>query len=177
MVEFLSDYYIRKFKYAAERIQLDWIMFWEDMAYKNGSLINPSLYKKIFMPFYDKIMPLVERAGIKVVLLDCDGSIEELIPLWLDAGITTMHPMEATAGMDVRAVRKKYGKTVKFLGGIDKRALALGKDAINKEVAPKIEELMDAGGFIVECDHAVPPDVSYDNFRYYRDLVRKISEK
>jgi len=60
---------------------------------------------------------------------------------------------------------------------IDKRALALGKDAIDKEVLPKIKELKDTGGFIVECDHAVPPDVSYDNFRYYRDLVRKISEK
>jgi hypothetical protein len=32
------------------------------------------------------------------------------------------------------------------------------------------------GGLIIQCDHAVPPDISFDNYRYYRDLVRKLSE-
>jgi Xaa-Pro aminopeptidase len=58
-------------------------------------------------------------------------------------------------------------------GGVNKQALASGKDAIKMEVEPKIRELLDDGGFIVQCDHAVPPDVSYDNYRYYRDLVRE----
>jgi hypothetical protein len=27
------------------------------------------------------------------------------------------------------------------------------------------------------CDHAIPPDVSFDNYRYYRELVREIGER
>jgi len=34
-----------------------------------------------------------------------------------------------------------------------------------REFIPLIEE----GGFIPTLDHAVPPDISWDNFRYYMD--------
>ena len=53
-------------------------------------------------------------------------------------------------------------------GGVDKRVLARGHDAIRahlKEFIPLIEE----GGFIPTVDHVVPPDVSWDNFRHYMD--------
>jgi uroporphyrinogen decarboxylase len=37
-------------------------------------------------------------------------------------------------------------------------------------MVPLIEE----GGFIPTVDHLVPPDVSWDNFRYYWDLKRAL---
>jgi len=177
MVDFLSEIYLDNFKAVSSKVELDWVMFWEDMAYKNGSLINPGKYNELFVPFYKKIMPLIEAAGIKIVMLDSDGDVDELIPLWLELGITTMHPMEAASGMDVRAARKLYGRNIKFYGGIDKMALAKDRQAIDAEVVPKLMAMKDEGGFIAACDHAVPPDVSYDNFRYYRDLVREVSER
>ena len=176
MMEVLTDVYVSNFSRVVDHLQLDWVMFWEDMSYKNGALISPAKYKELFSGFYNRIMPIVESAGVKVVMLDSDGNIEDLIPIWLELGITTMHPMEVNAGMDVRKIRKQYGKDIKFLGGINKQVLGKDKDAIKKEVEPKIRDLID-GGFIVQCDHAVPPDVSYDNFRYYRDLVEKLQSE
>ncbi len=176
IMDFLTEIYIDNFKSVTEKVELDWVMFWEDMSYKNGSLVSPKKYKELFVPFYKKIMPLVEAAGIKVVMLDSDGNIDELIPIWLDLGINTMHPLEVAAGMDIRNVRKKYGRKVRFYGGIDKRALSKDRKSIDAEVIPKLRAMADDGGFIAACDHAVPPDVSYDNFRYYRDLIRKTSE-
>jgi len=173
MVEFFTDFYTEKLKLVLKKTTPDWVMFWEDMAYKNGSLINPKLYEDLFLSFYRKIMPVVTSAGIKVVMLDCDGNIDQLIPIWLELGISVMHPLEVAADMDVRNVRKKYGNKVKFFGGIDKRILSGGKEAIQKEVYGKVSSLLDAGGFIPACDHGVPPDVSYDNFRFYREKVRK----
>ena len=32
--------------------------------------------------------------------------------------------------------------------------------------------LIEEGGFIPTIDHTVPPDVSWDNFRYYMDCKR-----
>jgi uroporphyrinogen decarboxylase len=163
---------------VAMGVQLDWIMFWEDMAYNHGSLLDPNLYIKHCMPFYFKVIDVLKQNNVKVIMLDCDGKIDELIPLWLDAGISVMHPMEVAAGMDVRKVRKTYGKKVSFLGGIDKRELAKGRKEIDAEVIPKIRELQGTGGgFVVECDHAVPPDISYDNYCYFREIIRKISEE
>jgi uroporphyrinogen decarboxylase len=159
----------------AAGVQLDWVMFWEDMAYNRGSLISPALYRRHCLPFYTTLVDLVRGAGVPVVGIDSDGQIGELMPLWLDAGIHLMHPMEAAAGMDVRASRRQFGPQVTFLGGIDKRALARGPAAIAAEVIPKMRELRDhGGGFIVQCDHGVPPDVSLDNYRYFRDQVSSL---
>ena len=153
-------------------VTLDWVMFWEDMAYKNGPLVSPRWYEKHCMSFYESLMDRVRAAGIRIAMLDSDGDIRSLIPLWLERGISIMHPMEVAAGMDVRRVREIFGRRVGFFGGIDKRALAGTRERIRAEVVPKLEALFPEGGFIPACDHAVPPDVPFDNYRYYRDLVR-----
>ncbi|MFH2069425.1 MAG: uroporphyrinogen decarboxylase family protein [Candidatus Omnitrophota bacterium] len=178
MIEHLTYFYETLAKKIFDAgVQVDAVMFWEDMAYKTGSLISPEKYRKYCLRFYKVMVDLVRKNGVKVIMLDSDGNIEELIPIWLDAGINCMHPMEVAAGMDVRTVRGKYGKNVTFLGGIDKRALVRGPAAIDAEVIPKVRELLDAGGgFVVECDHAVPPDISLDNYLYFRKLVSKICE-
>ena len=152
-------------------VKLDWVMFWEDMAYNHGSLISPQTYGKFCGGFYHQVMAPIKAAGIPVIMLDSDGNIDQLMPYWLDVGVTVMHPMEVASGMDVCAYRKRYGKALKVFGGIDKRALAGTRADIRREVLPKLAIFSGEGGFIPACDHAIPPDVSLDNYRYFRDLV------
>ncbi len=178
MMEYLTHLHLTLLdKVLAYDIQLDWVAFWEDMAYKNGPLISPAMYEKYCMPLYRKAMEKVHAAGIPVAMVDSDGDVRELIPMWLDAGVSIMHPMEVASSMDVIQARKQYGKQICFFGGIDKRPLAGSFEDIRKEVLPKLEACLGEGGFIPACDHAVPPDVSFDNYRYYRDLINQASEK
>ena len=178
MIEALIHFYGGLFDRVIKTgVQLDWVMFWEDMAFKNGSLLSPELYRKHCVRFHQAIMDKVRAANVPVVMLDSDGRIDELIPLWLDLGITVMHPMEVASGMDVVAARKKYGKRIGFFGGIDKRALAGSREDIRAEVLPKLEACLGEGGFIPACDHGIPPDVPLDNYRYFRELVRQTGER
>jgi hypothetical protein len=171
------------FSGLAERIfsagvQLDWVMFWEDMAYNGGPLLSPTLYERYCLPFYAKLIDLVRAHGVRVIGLDSDGNTSLLIPLWVDAGINVLHPMEAAAGMDVRITRRQYGTRVAFLGGIDKRALSCDRAAIDAEVIPKVNAMLDSGGgLLAEVDHGIPPDISYSNYCYFRDLVRSLCER
>ncbi len=178
MVETLIHLYGGLFdKVAGTGVKLDWVMFWEDMAYKTGPLISPGLYRKFCLRFYQVMMEKIRNAGVPVVMLDSDGCIDELIPMWLELGITVMHPLEVASGMDVVRLRREYGKHIGFFGGIDKRALAGTREDIRREVFPKLEACLGEGGFIPACDHGIPPDVSLDNYRYFRDLVRKSGER
>ena len=45
-------------------------------------------------------------------------------------------------------------------GGIDKRVLAAGKDAIDDYLERIIPAMVERGGYIPTCDHGVPDDVS-----------------
>jgi uroporphyrinogen-III decarboxylase len=77
-----------------------------------------------------------------------------------------MYPFEMNSGMDVAELRKKYGKELLMYGGIDKRALAEGKEAIDRELERCIPVALE-GGYIPTVDHSLPPDISYANFQYY----------
>jgi len=178
MIEWITHCSLRMLdRVLATGIQLDWVMFWEDLAYKTGSLISPAMFRKYCLPYYKKVMARVRAAGIPVAMVDSDGNIEKIIPLWLEAGVTVMHPMEVAAGMDVVKFRKEYGKRIGFFGGIDKRVLATTRDRIRAAVVPILEECFSAGGFIPACDHGIPPDISLENYRYYRELVMEVSRK
>lgn len=166
----IADCILAVLEKALEGIQYDFALLWEDMAYKTSSLINPQHYRKIFLPQYRRITERLHKAGIDIIMLDSDGNVEELIPCWLDIGINFIYPMEVAAGMDVVVLRKKFGKELLIGGGMDKRVLASDKSAIKKMVEEKVP-LLREGGYIPTCDHAIPPDVSWENYLYYRELL------
>jgi hypothetical protein len=67
---------------------------WEDMAYKAGPLLSPRHFKQYLVPHYRRIIDLLRKYGVDVIWLDCDGCIDKLIPLWLEAGVNCMFPLE-----------------------------------------------------------------------------------
>ncbi len=156
-------------------IKVQQATFWEDMCYKAGPLISPAMVRKFMMPRYKKITDLLHSYGVDVIYLDSDGNVEQLIPLWLEVGINFIWPFEVAAGNDVVAIRKKYGKDLIIGGAIDKRALIKGKEAIREEVMSKVPFLLEQGGYFPSVDHGVPPDVTFENYCYYINLMREVA--
>ena len=60
-----------------------------------------------------------------------------------------------------------------MFGGIDKNALAKAKIAIDIELS-KIKKMIKFGGYIPYADHLIPPNVSWENFKYYRNKLKEI---
>jgi len=94
--------------------------------------------------------------------------------LWLEGGVNMLYPLEVAANTDAIEYRKKYGKKLILMGNIDKRALRNTKKEVEEEVMKKIPYLLKEGGYIPFVDHAVPPDVPLENFKYYLELIKKI---
>lgn len=154
--------------------QFDACAMWEDMCYRAGPLLSPSHFKRFLVPHYRRITDLLHQHGVDVIWVDCDGRIDRLIALWLDAGVNCMFPVEVgTWGADPIQYRRQYGRDLLMMGGFDKRILARSKDEIEREVyrlAPLVEE----GGYIGFCDHLVPPDVLLENYVFYLETVRRV---
>jgi uroporphyrinogen decarboxylase len=155
----------------AQGVDLAW--WWEDMCYNRGPLISPKLFADLMVPRYRRITDALRAHGIEINVLDCDGRIHELVPGWLEAGINCMFPLEA-AHTDPFQLRREH-PDVLLLGAVDKRALIAGPKAIDAEIA-RLRPLVNQGRFIPCVDHRVPPDVTYDNYRYYLDAKQKLLE-
>ena len=151
-------------KVFAAGITLEWVWVWEDIACNTGALIPPK-YVKEHMHRYRRVTDLLHSNGVDAIIVDSDGNVDELLPLWMDSGINATYPLERAAGMDAEKLRKKYGKDLIMFGNIDKRNLSKGKKEIDGELQ-KVKRLMKGSGYFPGCDHHVPPDVSYENIKY-----------
>ena len=155
-------------------IEFDFGHFWEDICFNNGPLVPPSIFAAKVGPWYRKINGLMNDRGIDIVSVDCDGKIDELVPIWVENGVNTMFPIEVgTWCADVSPWRGLLGKSLRGVGGMDKRVFALGRDAVDEEVR-RLKELILLGGFIPCVDHRIPPDAEWDNVRYYCDCMREL---
>lgn len=158
---------------ALKEVKFDCAFIWEDMAFKNGPFISPELFREFMLPYYKDLTSWLKNRGIKWIILDSDGNIEKLVPLFVEGGIDGLLPFECAAGLDIREIRKKYPH-LRILGGIDKREIAKGKEAIDKELESKLPFMFSKGGYIPTLDHHVHPQISYENFKYYLKKTREI---
>lgn len=149
---------------------IDAFMFWEDMGFNKGSLINPMMYRKMALKHYRRVCDWIRSKGINYIFLDSDGNIWELIPLWIEAGINGVFPCDVNAGMDVVKMRQEYGKDLVLMGGIDKRAVAKGGKIMREEV-DRVIPIVEKGGYIPHLDHGAPPDISWQNMSKYMNYL------
>jgi hypothetical protein len=61
-------------------------------------------------------------------------------------------------------------------GGVPKSDIGLGKDAIERFLGP-VEAVLKTGGYIPFGDHFIPPDVSWEGFRYYRSRLNEVIDR
>ena len=166
MMETATEFALAILPKALAEAPVTYVQFWEDMCYRSGPLISPAMFREFMLGRYQRITEAIRRAGIDIIFVDSDGKVDELIPLWLEAGINGVFPMEQAADNDIHAYRRRYGRNLLMAGGIDKRALAKDKAAIDRELERQLP-LARGGGYIPTIDHSIPPDVSFENFSYY----------
>ena len=173
LMNFCAEFQIQVLERAFGDVEVDSVILNEDMGYKNGPMIGPDAVKEFMGESYKMLSDFLRGHGVRVILVDSDGYCEPLIPVWLKLGINGITPNEVMAGMDVAKLGKRFPRLV-MMGGLDKTKLAKGKDAIDEEVLYKVPPLIKRGGYIPGVDHAVPPDISLENFEYFVSLLRDL---
>ncbi len=173
IINYLVDFWIELFSPVLSQIEVDRVSMWEDMCYKTDSLVSPDTFREFMLPAYKKFTSFLKDYGVRNIIVDTDGNCWKLIPLFLEGGVTGLVPMEVAAGMNIIEVRKEFPK-LQIMGGIDKRALIKGEKEIDRELESKVPFMLKKGGYIPHVDHLIPPDVSLENFVYYRNRLNKI---
>jgi uroporphyrinogen decarboxylase len=156
-----------------EYVTLDEFFLAEDICYNAGALISPDTMKEFLLPYYQQLVEntrarQIDKDRHMYVHVDTDGYAVPVIELYQDAiDMDVMSPFEVAAGCDVVEIGEQF-PNLAILGGIDKRVMAEGPDAIDAHLERIIPPMRARGGYIPTCDHGVPPEVSYENYLYYR---------
>lgn len=170
-IDFTMDYWSK----ILGSVDIDCVVILEDMAYKSGSFFSKEMFAEFMAPYYIRFIDFLRQFRIKNIIVDCDGLIDELVPLWAKVGITGIFPIEAVN--DIVKIRKEFPR-LQLMGGIDKKVLFAdsNRDAIDNELK-KTLEVMKTGGYIPHIDHAVSEDVTWENFTYYRNILNRMIDR
>ena len=156
-----------------QHVTLDEIFLAEDICYNHGALISPDMMARFLLPYYQQLIANTKARQIDKtrhlhVHIDTDGYAPAVISIYIDAiGMDVMCPFEVAAGCDVVQIGRQYPNLV-IAGGIDKRILAKGPDAIDAHLQRILPAMRARGGYTPTCDHGVPEEVSLANYRHYR---------
>jgi uroporphyrinogen decarboxylase len=178
LIEDMASYWeyhvIESSREAVETLKdrIDFVWWWEDLAERHGPNISPRLYKEFLLPHYKKVTAFLNRNKIHRILMDSDGNTMPILDMVIKAGINGQWPLEVNAGMDVRAIRKMYGKRLFLAGNLDKREIAKGGEAMRKEIDSKLPFMKETGGYVVGLDHLVPVEFTLDKFREYANYLK-----
>jgi hypothetical protein len=153
--------------------QLDFVQIWEDMAYKAGPMVSPRMVREFMLPAYTELVSFFRSSGVALIMVDCDGDMRSLLPIWLEAGVDGVHPCEIAANCDPLELRRRYPR-LRLHGGMDKRIISTGREGVDSELR-RVQPLIQQGAYIPSVDHFVPHDISYETYLYYVERRRELS--
>ena len=148
--------------------------YWEDICYNHGPLITPEFFRKNLTEHYRKMSALLQSYGCGLLSIDCDGKVDELLPLWKESGVNIVFPIElGTWNPDFLQWRALYGKELRGIGGVNKHVFSQDRTAVDREIE-RVRPWIEAGGFLPCPDHRLPPETQWDLVRYYTDRMHEL---
>ncbi|MCL4416006.1 MAG: hypothetical protein M1365_04815 [Actinobacteria bacterium] len=168
-----ADMIIGMYKiFVSKGFKFDGFWAWGDICFNKGMIISPSDYCKLLLPVHKKLFGFFRNQDMHVAY-HTDGFIDEALPLLVEAGITAIQPLEVKAGNSIFEIKKKYGRNLTCFGNIDSRIMAGSRKEIESEIKEKVTFAKKGGGYIYHSDHSVPADVSFSNYVFVMDCVKK----
>lgn len=150
----------------------------EESCYKGGPFMSPEMYRRLVCPKLRRIADVCLDAGVSFVFIESGGDVTQLVPLWKEAGINGILPLDVTGGSDPLAIRHQH-PDLALIGGIDRRVLTTDRDQIQREIQQRARPLFLAGRCIPSVDGhgAVREDVSFENVSFYAACLRREAER
>lgn len=161
-------------------VTADELFLSEDICYNHGLLISPDMVREFLLPYYQQLVTNIKKRQLDknrhlYVKIDTDGDCRPAIPLYREIGMESMSPFEVASGCDVVEIGRQEPDLVMF-GGFDKRILAQGKEAIDREVDRILPVMKARGGYIPTCDHGVPEEVAFEDWVHFRRRLLEFAE-
>jgi uroporphyrinogen-III decarboxylase len=151
---------------AWEDAGADLIMLADDLAYNGGPYFSPTLFRRLLVPHYRRLLLAARRLPIG---FHSDGDLSRLLPALVSAGFAcfSLEP-EATSPS---AVWQRFGHHVTLLSGIPAAWLTTPVAAAN--VQAELQDLVRGGSLILTSACGLFEPSSVDRLKTIYHLARR----
>lgn len=152
----------------------DGIWISDDFGDSHSGFMSTDMFREYVLPHFAELAEYIDGLGVPVLLHSC-GCINQYLDDLAQTKIASVHPLQRTAKMDLRAVKEKYGKRLCIIGNVDSsRTLPFGTPQdVEKEAREAIEIAAPGGGYLLASDHSLHDGIPLANILALRDAGLK----
>jgi len=164
-------------EHVLREVEVDFASFSEPIGTSHGPLVSPAMYRQLALDTYRPILDVLRAHGVETIVFMTYGNALVLMPDILEAGFNCLWAMETeTQAMDYRRLRRRFGKALRLIGGVDLDSLLVSEAEVEREVAAKVPELLAEGGYIPLADGRVRTSVPLASYTYYRRVLERVTQ-
>jgi len=150
--------------YEATHGELQAVLLGNDFGSQTGLMLSPEHIRDMVMPGIRQLIAQAHDYDLKVIYHSC-GAVADIIPDLIAAGADAIHPIQArAAGMQPERLKRDFGESVAFCGGVDAQELLVnGAPAEIGAAVKSLREVFPTGLVISPSHEAVLPDIPPEN--------------
>ena len=143
-----------------------WVV--DDVAFGTGPMISPEALNDHVFTWYAEVAKKCHARGAPLIM-HSDGDMKKLIPSLIDMGLDALHPIDPNC-MDIRAIKKEYGKDLCLIGNVPNELLRSGTpEEVRTTVEGLLKDLGPGGGYCLGSGNSVPDWARFENFMAMRE--------
>ena len=172
MAERAVDSIIKLGLITAEECDVDGIWITDDLGTQQSPYFSQDTYRRVFKEANKRMVDAFHRKGLKATY-HSHGNVTLLFQEFIDLGWDSIDPLDPYDGMDLAALKAKYGKKTVLKGGI---SCTIGR-LTEEQLTEHVTRVVRTGGrerFILSSAGGVPPEMPIGCFNHYRDLIRRL---
>lgn len=144
----------------------DVIRIGDDVGAQKGMLIHPRLWRRLIRPRLFRLIQTFKQANPDIIILyhSC-GDFSPIIPDLIDLGVHMISSMQEVGSMKLSKIKKDYGQTLSFKGGLDTQYLLPRgtPEQVREGVRRLVSTLGVGGGYVFMPAHLLYDDVPFQN--------------
>lgn len=150
----------------------DGIMTTDDYSSNRGPIMGPERFRKFILPGIARQAEAVHQRG-GYFIKHTDGNVWTILDALVEAEIDGWHGIQPSIGMDLQALKQRYGAALCFFGGVNNETLIAGTpEEVRREVVYAIQHAAPGGGLVVTSGNVLQPGTRLENYLSGRQAVR-----
>ena len=152
-------------------------VFWgTDYAYNAGPFLSPAMFREFILPYAKARTESVHSLGLPVIQHAC-GNNWALLDFFVEIGFECYQSIQNSAGMDLKLLKKRYGRKIALWGGVGVEKLVAGTpEDVAADVRYALRYGKPGGGYIFGASHSIAVGTKYDNYMRMLEEFRRLRE-
>lgn len=159
-------------KYAS--IGVDCLHTGDDVSTQIDMMMSPDLWRKYFKSNMKTIFDAAKNIkGDILIDYHGDGNLERIIPDLIEIGVDILNPVQPEC-INPYKIKAEFGDRLSFRGGLGTQSTLPFSTSreITDECMKLCSKLGKGGGFMLCPTHMIQPEVPWENFMAYIDVLK-----